>query len=117
MALQNKIVEALDKAQSSVVYHPKLLKSLKTLHDKTEAVVFFEAFIQPLCAALVVYKREPVVERVLDFVAKFAASVAPLAPAQPEEEEEWIGKAALLSRYHPPPRVECLIPWLLCRGQ
>lgn len=87
MALKNSIIEILDKAQTSTVHHPKLLKSLKSLHDETDLVQFFEAFIQPLCAALVIVKKQPVVERVLEFVAKFSASTAPLEPSPREDEE------------------------------
>lgn len=87
MALRSSIIETLDKAQNSTVHHPKLLKSLKSIHDDTDLVQFFEAFIQPLCAVLVIFKKEPVVERVLDFVAKFSASVAPLDPSPREEED------------------------------
>ena len=92
--LLDKIVAVLDKAQRSAVRHPKLLESLKELHDATEVVAFFEAFMQPLCAALVVYKREPAAERVMEFVAKFAASVAPLelAPSPAPCDEEIVGK-------------------------
>lgn len=91
MALRNSIIEILDKAQTSTVHHPKLLKSLKSLHDETDLVQFFEAFIQPLCAALVIVRKEPAVERVLEFVAKFSASVAPL-DASPGEYEEVVGE-------------------------
>ena len=95
MALVDSITEALDKAQSSVVHHPKLIKSLKTLHDQSVLVEFFEAFVQPLMAALVIFKKEPVVERVLEFVAKFSASVTPLDPA-PGGDEELIGEGRAL---------------------
>lgn len=87
MALQNGIIEILDEAQTSTVHHPKLLKSLKSLHDEADLVQFFEAFIQPLCAALVIVKKQPVVERVLEFVAKFSASIAPLDPSPREDDE------------------------------
>ena len=98
MTLREKIIEALDKAQCSIMHHPKLLKSVKALHDAAEVVAFFEAFIQPLTAALVVFKREPAVERVMDFVAKLAAATLDLEEEEKEEEgmrgkeEEVIGK-------------------------
>lgn len=87
MALQTSIIEILEKAQASTVHHPKLLKSLKSLHDETDLVEFFEAFIQPLGAALVIVKKLPAVERVLEFVAKFSASTAPLHSSPREDEE------------------------------
>ena len=86
MTLRDKIIETLDKAQCTVMHHPKLLKSMKALHDAAETMAFFEAFIHPLTAALVVFKREPAVERVMEFVAKLAAATLEL------EEEEVIGK-------------------------
>ena len=88
MAVCDGIIETLDKAQNSAVHHSKLLKSLKTLHDATDLDGFFDAFVTPLCAALVIAKKAPVVERVLDFVAKFAASVAPLNLASEQEDED-----------------------------
>ena len=93
MAVREGIIEVLDKAQDSTVHHPRLLKSLRALHDQTDLEEFLEAFVTPLCAALVVVKKEPVVERVLEFVAKFAASVAPLDPTLQDDGEERVGEA------------------------
>ena len=92
MAVREGIIEVLDKAQDSTVHHPRLLKSLRALHDQTDLEEFLEAFVTPLCAALVVVKKEPVVERVLEFVAKFAASVAPLNPTLQDDGEERVGE-------------------------
>ena len=86
--VQEGIIEILDKAQTSTVTHAKLIKSLRALHDKTELYDFLEAFVTPLRAALVVVRKEPAVERVLDFSAKFSASVAPLESSTAEEKEE-----------------------------
>ena len=85
MALREGIIQLLDKAQTSTVHHAKLVKTLRGLHDQTELEEFLEAFVTPLRAALVIVRKEPAVERVLDFVARFAASVAPLeTPAEGE---------------------------------
>ena len=85
MAVRGGIIEILDKAQTSIVHHAKLLKSLKVLHDETDLEEFLEAFVTPLRAALVVVRKEPAVERVLEFAARFAASVTPLDP-EPDED-------------------------------
>ena len=74
----------LDKAQTSTVHHAELVKTLRALHDKTELEEFLEAFVAPLCGAIV--PNGPAVERVLDFVARFAASV--MAPLETPAEGE-----------------------------
>ncbi|CAI8041284.1 Condensin complex subunit 3 [Geodia barretti] len=91
--VQEDIIAVLDKAQTSTVTHAKLIKTLRPLHDQTDLYEFLEAFVTPLRAALVVVRKEPAVERVLDFAAKFAASVAPLesTAASGEEEEDAAG--------------------------
>ena len=98
-ALRGQLVELLDQAQRSAVHHPRLLESLRALHATADVVTFFEAFMGPLSAALVVDKREPAAERVMEFVAKFTASLAPLAPSSPspspddqEEEDTLLGR-------------------------
>ena len=89
MALREGIIEVLDKAQTSTAHHTKLLKTLRSLFDGTEqADEFVEALVDPLRAALVIVRKEAAVERVLDFVAKFAASVAPLETAEEEEDDD-----------------------------
>ena len=62
--LKSEIIQILDKAQTSILHHPKLLKSLKTLHDENEREEFLEAFISPFRAALLIVKKAPAVERV-----------------------------------------------------
>ena len=70
------------------MHHAKLLKTLRALHDATDLHQFLEEFLGPLHVALVVARKEPAVERVLDFVAKFAGSVAPLETTAAAAEEE-----------------------------
>lgn len=57
------------------------------LEDKT---LFHEEFIHYLSYAMIVYKREPAVENVIEFVARFAASFQspPKTDEDGEEEEE-----------------------------
>lgn len=56
---------------------------LLQLEDKT---LFHEEFVHYLKYAMIVYKREPAVENVIEFVARFATSFQ--SPPKPEEEEE-----------------------------
>uniref|UniRef100_A0A8C7J3Q8 Non-SMC condensin I complex subunit G n=1 Tax=Oncorhynchus kisutch TaxID=8019 RepID=A0A8C7J3Q8_ONCKI len=56
------------------------------LEDKT---LFHEEFIQYLKHAMIVYKREPAVENVIEFVSKFSTSFhTPSAEGGEEEDEE-----------------------------
>ena len=55
------------------------------LEDKT---AFHDEFIQYLKYAMIVYKREPAVENVIDFVTKFATSFETTVTEGQEEEEE-----------------------------
>lgn len=101
-SVRSEIVAILDKAQTSNVHHAKLMKTLQILHDKTELGLFVDELLAPLRAALVVIRKEPTVDRVLDFVAKFAASVAPLEEKSEEEVEEEEEKEEGVSNESPP---------------
>lgn len=80
MSLQEGIIRVLTDAQSNLHHHQKLLKSLRSLHDKHDVEEFFSTFFPPFSNVLLVYKKEPAAERVINFVAQFAALVAPKAP-------------------------------------
>ena len=107
-ALRSSIIECFDKAQTSTVHHPKLLKSLAGLHEEADLDRFFAAVVDPLCAALVVGRKEPAVERALDFVAKFAACVAPLDSAPGSDGEEVVGEGAIRRTDMPPTSLYCM---------
>ena len=79
MALQltESIIRGLEEAQNSANNHPKLIATFLTLYEKTEADVFFRAFFPAFSNILLVYKREPAVERVVTFVTSFAVQTAP----------------------------------------
>lgn len=78
MPVKEGIIQILNDSQSSLHNHQKLLRKLKALYEQHQNEEdFFETFFLPFTNALVVYKREPAVERVIDFVAKFAVSAAP----------------------------------------
>lgn len=55
------------------------------MDDKT---IFHEEFVHYLKYAMVVYKREPAVERVIEFAAKFVTSFHQSNPEDDEEEED-----------------------------
>ena len=76
-SLREKIILNLDEAQSGMHHHQKLLKSLKALYGKHDSKEFFEAFYPPFSNVLLAHKNEPAADRLVDFVAKFAASVTP----------------------------------------
>lgn len=71
--LQTK--EAFDLAQKPHQNLAKLVSALRVTYDQMEdKSIFLEEFIHYLKYPLIVYKREPAVERVMDFVAKFVTS-------------------------------------------
>ena len=78
MSLKEDIIQILNDSQSNLHNHQRLIKKLKSLYDQCQdAESFFEAFFLPFANALIVYKREPTVERAIDFVAKFSVTTAP----------------------------------------
>ncbi|KAL3865140.1 hypothetical protein ACJMK2_006761 [Sinanodonta woodiana] len=64
-----------DECQNGLNCHSKMLKSLQKIYDKMEFEAFWLEFSHYLKYPMVVYKREPAVERVVDFIAKFATAV------------------------------------------
>ncbi|XP_062964601.1 condensin complex subunit 3 [Cynocephalus volans] len=83
------IKEAVRLAQQPHQNQAKLVVALSrtygTMDDKT---VFHEEFIHYLKYAMVVYKREPAVERVIEFAAKFVTSFHQSHMEDAEEEED-----------------------------
>ncbi|KAG9479680.1 hypothetical protein GDO78_011616 [Eleutherodactylus coqui] len=70
-----QIKEALDLAQKLHQNLAKLVSGLRVTYDQMEdKTTFLEEFIHYLKYPLIVYRREPAVERVMDFVAKFVTS-------------------------------------------
>lgn len=74
-SLTEDIIAILDEIQNGLYKYQKSLKSMRTLHDQHGFDAFFQAFFTPFSNVLLVYKREPAVERVVDFVCKFAIAV------------------------------------------
>ncbi|KAK2500118.1 hypothetical protein MC885_006452 [Smutsia gigantea] len=83
------IKEAFQLAQQLHQNQAKLVVALsrtyRTMDDKT---VFHEEFVHYLKYAMVVYKREPTVERVIEFAAKFVTSFHQSDTDDEEEEED-----------------------------
>ncbi|CAH1247093.1 NCAPG [Branchiostoma lanceolatum] len=70
----------------------KLLAALRNIHATHPDPAQFQAeFIHYLKHSLVVFRREPAVERTLEFVAKFAGSFATEAGSGSDEEKENTG--------------------------
>lgn len=84
MSLTGDIIAILDEIRNGMYKYQKLLKSMRTLCDKHGLKTFFDAFFTPFSNVLLVYKREPAVERVIEFVSKFAIAVS----AEVEEKNE-----------------------------
>uniref|UniRef100_A0AAZ3QJA7 UVR domain-containing protein n=1 Tax=Oncorhynchus tshawytscha TaxID=74940 RepID=A0AAZ3QJA7_ONCTS len=84
------IKEAFQRAQKGHNNKAKLVASLKNTYNKLEdKTLFHEEFIQYLKHAMIVYKREPAVENVIEFVSKFSTSFhTPSAEGGEEEEDE-----------------------------
>uniref|UniRef100_UPI001EAF5E95 condensin complex subunit 3-like n=1 Tax=Oncorhynchus gorbuscha TaxID=8017 RepID=UPI001EAF5E95 len=84
------IKEAFQRAQKGHNNKAKLVASLKNTYNKLEdKTLFHEEFIQYLKHAMIVYKREPAVENVIEFVSKFSTSFhTPSAEGGEEEEED-----------------------------
>ncbi|KAM6440516.1 condensin complex subunit 3 isoform 2-T3 [Liasis olivaceus] len=83
------IRKAFEEAQKPHQNHAKLVTSLKhTYNELQDKNSFHEEFVHCLKYALVIYKREPAVEQVINFVAKFLASFYNTEKEDAEEEME-----------------------------
>ena len=88
--LEKKIINVLNEAQNGIQYHQKQLKILKQILDQynSSIVKFFDIFFRLLSNLLIVSKREPATERLVEFVARFAVATAPIREVKKEDEEE-----------------------------
>uniref|UniRef100_A0A665VRV1 Nuclear condensin complex subunit 3 C-terminal domain-containing protein n=1 Tax=Echeneis naucrates TaxID=173247 RepID=A0A665VRV1_ECHNA len=83
------IKEAFQRAQKGHNNKAKLVASLKSRYNKLEdKTLFHEEFVHCLKYAMIVYKREPAVENVIEFVARFATSFQSPPKAEEEDQEE-----------------------------
>ncbi|XP_039258704.2 condensin complex subunit 3-like [Styela clava] len=86
MKIEDKLSETFDKSQHGHQNQAKLAEGLKTFYSKlkdNDKQTFRDEFIRHLKPCLVVFTREPAVERVMEFVARFAACFA-----QTSDEDE-----------------------------
>ncbi|NWI20769.1 CND3 protein, partial [Crypturellus soui] len=83
------IQEAFQLAQKPHQNHAKLVVALKRTYSQLEDKQdFHEKFIHFLKYAMVIYKREPAVEQLTNFVAKFVTSFYQVEESGSEEREE-----------------------------
>ncbi|KAM9819142.1 condensin complex subunit 3 [Syngnathus typhle] len=91
MAADNEIdiKDAFQCAQKGHSNKAKLVASLKNRYNKLEdKTLFHEEFISYLKHAMIVYKREPTVENVIEFVVRFITSFQPPPKTDEEQKEE-----------------------------
>nr|XP_033712783.1 condensin complex subunit 3 isoform X2 [Tursiops truncatus] len=83
------IKEAFQLAQQPHQNQAKLVVALsRTYHSVDDKTGFYEEFVNYLKYAMVVYKREPAVERIIEFAAKFVTSFHQSDMEDDEEEED-----------------------------
>ncbi|XP_071792780.1 condensin complex subunit 3-like [Asterias amurensis] len=83
------LLEVFGECQNGVHNHAKLTAALRSTYDKLEdKSPFHQEFLSYFKHALIIFKREPAVERTLDFVAKFAVSFANTEDSGEEAEVE-----------------------------
>ncbi|XP_004624601.1 condensin complex subunit 3 isoform X2 [Octodon degus] len=83
------VKEAFRLAQQPHQNQAKLVVALsRTYRTTDDKAVFHEEFVHCLKYAMVVYKREPAVERVIEFAAKFVTSFHQSGMEDNEEEED-----------------------------
>ncbi|NXW06975.1 CND3 protein, partial [Fregetta grallaria] len=84
-----EIKEVFQLAQKPHQNHAKLVVALKSTYNQFEDKGdFHEKFIHFLKYAMIIYKREPAVEQVINFVAKFVTSFSQMEKEDGSEEGE-----------------------------
>ncbi|NXH70654.1 CND3 protein, partial [Hydrobates tethys] len=84
-----QVKEAFQLAQKPHQNHAKLVVSLKSTYNQLEDKEDFnEKFIHFLKYAMIIYRREPAVEQVINFVAKFVTSLSQMENEDGNEEGE-----------------------------
>jgi condensin complex subunit 3 len=71
---QQIIASSFNKAQKTSSCHPNCFETLKELKKK-DSKEFLKSFIQMMKPALVHFKSESYVERIIQFIIKFSATV------------------------------------------
>ncbi|CAH1784611.1 unnamed protein product, partial [Owenia fusiformis] len=88
--VKQTLKDIFTECQRGLQSHGKLIKSLKKIYDSMNLDDFWNEFQGLLKYSMIVFKREPAVERTLDFVAKFTTSLSVQAKEneKPEEAKE-----------------------------
>lgn len=83
------IRECFQACQDSFSTHPSLVKKLRKYYDSNDADRFFESFIYYIKLPLSgLQERSPYIEKILEFVAKFACSFLKKDEEKETEKEE-----------------------------
>ncbi|NXW62073.1 CND3 protein, partial [Eurystomus gularis] len=84
-----QIKEAFQLAQKPHQNHAKLAMALKSTYNQMENKEdFHEKFIHFLKYAMIIYRREPAVEQVINFVARFVTSFYQMEEEDGDERED-----------------------------
>ncbi|NXT77586.1 CND3 protein, partial [Zapornia atra] len=84
-----QIKEAFQRAQEPYQHHAKLVAALKNTYNELEVKEdFHEKFFRFLKYAMIISRREPAVEQVINFAAKFVTSFYQMENEDGSEERE-----------------------------
>lgn len=72
----DSVFVAFDECQRSFAVHAHWISSLRALYMK-DHLAFIEAFVSAVNRVLLIFKREPSVERLVEFISHFATDPAP----------------------------------------
>lgn len=84
-----QLARIINDSQNSVVGHPKLLTKCQQMYHQSNPENFFADFTRMIEAVLTNMTKNPNIERIIDFIAKFAVSltVKPNAPTTPTADQ------------------------------
>ncbi|XP_048405130.1 condensin complex subunit 3 [Stegostoma tigrinum] len=88
-----QIQQAFEKAQKGHQNLAKLVAGLKQIYNQLQNEdknMFHEEFINLLKYPMTIYKREPAVERIIEFVAKFVTSFEERGDEESDEENSFM---------------------------
>ncbi|OWF55102.1 condensin complex subunit 3-like [Mizuhopecten yessoensis] len=74
---QMSMKEIFNQCQNSMQGHGQLIKSLQKVFKQTEFAAFWSEFNLLMKYSMIVFTREPAIERTIDFITKFITSIEP----------------------------------------
>lgn len=92
--MMNTIKAILTDCQTGHQNQTALIKSLTKIYNSMEMEKFYEEFIRLVKYFLIVFKREPAVERAIDFISKFSTSLQTSASGEEKDSEKSNSSAA-----------------------